>query len=155
MTQTTETVEEMGIKLQTVARKAFPSLVGKEWDRLLKGRFFHCLANKWQRKLGAPKPNETFEERWSAMISSLPSQQLTRMSLVIRRLVIRVLVSQQVRVWQAKPTAPLEREQSKSKQGQIDVLIVGDLATLLSTVMIRKIRGELRPLGEVVSPIRY
>ena len=38
--QTTETVEELGIKLQTLARKAFPSLVGKELDRLLKGRFF-------------------------------------------------------------------------------------------------------------------
>ena len=65
MTQTTETVEEMGIKLQTTARKAFPSLVGKEWDRLLKGRFFHCLATKWQRKLDAPKPKETFEELYA------------------------------------------------------------------------------------------
>ena len=65
MTQTTETVEEMGIKLQTIARKAFPSLVGKKWDRLLKGRFFHCLATKWQRKLDAPKPKETFEELYA------------------------------------------------------------------------------------------
>ena len=50
---------------QTIARKAFPSLVGKEWDRSLNGRFFHCLATKWQRKLGAPKPNEMFEELFS------------------------------------------------------------------------------------------
>lgn len=51
MSHTSETVEEMGVRLQTTARKAFPSLVGKEWDRLLKGRFFHCLSTKWQRKL--------------------------------------------------------------------------------------------------------
>ena len=65
MTQTMETVEEMGIKLQTIARKAFLSIVGKEWDRLQKGRFYHCLATKWQHKLGTPKPNETFEELYS------------------------------------------------------------------------------------------
>ena len=39
--------------------------MGKEWDRLLKGRFFHCLATKWQRKLDAPKPKETFEELYA------------------------------------------------------------------------------------------
>ena len=49
--QTNETVEELGIKLQTLARKAFPSLMGKECDRLLKGRFFQSLQTKWQRKL--------------------------------------------------------------------------------------------------------
>ena len=79
MTQTTETVEEMGIKLETIARKAFPSLVCKEWDRLLKGRFFHCLATKWQRKLGAPKPNETFEELYSrARTLECHDQQFTQ-----------------------------------------------------------------------------
>ena len=54
VSQKNETVE-LGIKLQTAARKAFPSLVGKEHDRLLKGRFFQSLLTKWQRKLGAPK----------------------------------------------------------------------------------------------------
>ena len=72
-------VEEMGIKLQTIAGKAFPSLVGKEWDRLLKGRFFHCLATKWQHKLGAPKPNETFEELYSrARTLEYHDQQFTQ-----------------------------------------------------------------------------
>ena len=40
LTQTEETVEEMGIKLQKLARMAFPSIVGKEYDRSLKDRFF-------------------------------------------------------------------------------------------------------------------
>ena len=62
LTQTEETVEEMGIKLQKLARIAFPSIVGKEYDRLLKGRFFQGLLPKWQRKLGTPKPKESFEE---------------------------------------------------------------------------------------------
>ena len=34
----------------------------KELDRLLKDRFFQALNSKWQRKLAAPKPNETFNE---------------------------------------------------------------------------------------------
>ena len=38
--QKDDSVKELGIKLQTLARKAFPSLMGKECDRLLKGRFF-------------------------------------------------------------------------------------------------------------------
>ena len=35
-------------------------MLGKELDRLLKGRFFQALNVKWQRKLGAPKPDESF-----------------------------------------------------------------------------------------------
>ena len=60
--QKDESVEELGIKLQAAARKAFPSLLGKEHDRLMKGRFFQSLLPKWQRKLGAPKTEETFED---------------------------------------------------------------------------------------------
>ena len=37
-------------------------MVGKELDRLLKGRFFQVLLPKWQRKLGHPKADESFEE---------------------------------------------------------------------------------------------
>ena len=44
LTQTEETVEEMGIKLQKLARIAFPSIVGKEYDHLLKGRFSGIIA---------------------------------------------------------------------------------------------------------------
>ena len=36
--QKDESVEELGIKLQAAARKAFPSLLDKEHDRLMKGR---------------------------------------------------------------------------------------------------------------------
>lgn len=57
-------MRELGIKLQAAARKAFPSLIGKEHDRLMKGRFFQSLflLPKWQRKLGAPKTEEAFED---------------------------------------------------------------------------------------------
>ena len=48
--------------MQKLAKRAFPGLVGKDLDRLLKGRFFQALLPKWQRKLGAPKTGESFEE---------------------------------------------------------------------------------------------
>ena len=57
-----ETIEELGMDLHTLGRKAFPSSHGKEFDRLLKGRFFQAIHVKWQRKLGAPKTGETFQE---------------------------------------------------------------------------------------------
>ncbi len=57
-----ETIEVLGLKLQSLGRKAFPSSQGCEFDRLLKGRFFQALHVKWQRKLGAPKTGETFLE---------------------------------------------------------------------------------------------
>ena len=37
-------------------------LKGKDFDRLVKGRFFHTLLLRWQRKLGAPKVDENFDE---------------------------------------------------------------------------------------------
>ena len=60
--QGTESVEKLGISLQKLAHKAFPTTTGSEFDRLLKGRFFQALHTKWQRKLGAPKPGESFNE---------------------------------------------------------------------------------------------
>ncbi len=57
-----ESIEKLGIDLQRLARKAFPKAMGKEFDRLIKGRFFQALYPKWQRKLGAPKPGESFTE---------------------------------------------------------------------------------------------
>ena len=57
-----ESVERLGLDLQQLGRKAFPSTDGREFDRLLKGRFFQALHPRWQRKLGAPKPSETFHE---------------------------------------------------------------------------------------------
>ena len=60
--QDAEITEQLGIDLQTLARRAFPELRGgKEFDRLLKGRFFQALLPKWQRKLGAPQPEEPFK----------------------------------------------------------------------------------------------
>ena len=35
-----ESVEQLGIALQSLARKSFPQSKGREFDRLLKGRFF-------------------------------------------------------------------------------------------------------------------
>ena len=60
--QADESIEQLGIDLQTLGRKAFPQACGREFDCLLKGPFFQALRTKWQRKLGAPKPGETFYE---------------------------------------------------------------------------------------------
>jgi len=60
--QTSEMVEELGLELQMLANKAFPSTPAKDFNRILKGRFFQALHVQWQRKLGAPKPNESFKE---------------------------------------------------------------------------------------------
>ena len=58
--QKDQTVEKLGLQLMKLAKKAFPSLGAKELDRLLKGRFYQSLLPKWQRKLGAPKLEESF-----------------------------------------------------------------------------------------------
>ena len=55
-----ETIEQLGLTMQQLGRKAFSSITGKDFDRLLKGRFFQALHVKWQRKLGSLKPAETF-----------------------------------------------------------------------------------------------
>ena len=60
--QEQQTVEQLGIELQRLGRKAFPNANSKEFDRMLKGRFFQALHPKWQRKVGAPKTGETFNE---------------------------------------------------------------------------------------------
>ena len=57
-----ESIEQVGISIQQLGRKAFPSITGKDFDRLLKGRFYQALMVKWQRKLGCPKPDEGFHE---------------------------------------------------------------------------------------------
>lgn len=48
--QSEQSIEQLGLQLQTLARKAFPESSGKEFDRLLKGRFLQSLLPKWQRK---------------------------------------------------------------------------------------------------------
>ena len=62
LVQKGQSVEQLGLQLQKVAKRAFPTLVGKDLDRLLKGRFFQALLPKWQRRLGAPKTDESFDE---------------------------------------------------------------------------------------------
>ena len=61
-TQGNESIDQLGISIQQLGRKAFPSIVGKDFERLLKGRFYQALLLKWQQKLGAPKPNESFHD---------------------------------------------------------------------------------------------
>ena len=60
--QAKQSVEELGVELQKLGRKAFPTSGAKEFDRIIKGRFYQALLPKWQRKLGAPKATETFDE---------------------------------------------------------------------------------------------
>lgn len=62
LVQKNQSVEQLGLQLQKVAKRDFPTLVGKDLDRLMKGRFFQALLPKWQRKLGAPKTEESFDE---------------------------------------------------------------------------------------------
>lgn len=64
-TQGTETIEQLGLSIQQLGRKAFPSITGKEFDRLLKGRFYQALLVKWQRKLGPPKADESFSDLYT------------------------------------------------------------------------------------------
>ena len=63
--QGSDTIEQLGITVQRLGRRAFPSMNEKEFDRLIKGRFFQALLVKWQRKLEAPKPGETFHELYN------------------------------------------------------------------------------------------
>ena len=48
----------MGLELQKLAKTAFPTIGGKDLERL----FFQALLPRWQRKLGAPKQDESFDE---------------------------------------------------------------------------------------------
>ena len=60
--QEQQSVEQLGIELQALARRAFPESSPKEFDRLVKGCFFQALLPKWQRKLGAPRATESFTD---------------------------------------------------------------------------------------------
>ena len=57
-----EIIEQLGLSIQQLGRKALPSMVGKEFDWLLKGRFYQALHVRWQHKLGSPKHDESFYE---------------------------------------------------------------------------------------------
>ena len=69
--QTKQSAEQLGLELQKLAKRAFPTITGKEFDRLLKGRFFQALLPHWQRKLGAPKTEESFDELFARARTSI------------------------------------------------------------------------------------
>ena len=58
--QDKQSAEELGVRQQTLARKAFPSSNSKEFDRLLKWQYYQALLPECESKLGAPKSTETF-----------------------------------------------------------------------------------------------
>ena len=60
--QVNQSIEQLGIELQWLAKRAFPGLVGKDLEQLLKGRFFQALLPKWQRKVRVPKTGESSDE---------------------------------------------------------------------------------------------
>ena len=59
-TQGSDTIEHLGISIQQLGRKALPSITGKDFNQLIKGRFYQTLLVKWQRKLSSPKPEKMF-----------------------------------------------------------------------------------------------
>ena len=62
-TQGDETIEQLGLSIQQLGRKAFPSITGKDFDRSLKG--YQALLIKWQRKLRPPKVEESFYDLYT------------------------------------------------------------------------------------------
>ena len=56
------TIEQLGLSIQQLGRKAFPSFIRKDLDCLFKGLFYQALLVKWQRKLVTPKPTESFHD---------------------------------------------------------------------------------------------
>ena len=64
-TQGNETIEQLGLSIQQLGRKAFPSITGKNFDRLLKAWFYQALLVKWQHKLGLPKADESFHDLYT------------------------------------------------------------------------------------------
>ena len=63
--QDQQSVEELGVQLQKLGRKAFLGTGPREFDQMLKSHFYQALLPKWQRKLSAPKPTESFEELYA------------------------------------------------------------------------------------------
>ena len=76
--QDKKSVEKLGLDLQRLARKAYPSMGETKFNGILKGRFFQSLLPKWQRKLGAPKLDESFTALydWAQMLE-MHAQQYT------------------------------------------------------------------------------
>ena len=62
LVQKSQSVKQLGLQLQKLAKRAFPTRVGKVLDMLMKGRFFQALLPKWQQKLGTLKTDESFDK---------------------------------------------------------------------------------------------
>lgn len=75
--QDRQSVEELGMELQRLGRKAFPTSEMKEFDRILKGRFYQALLPKWQKYLGLQRLQRRLKSctlehvPWSDMINSI------------------------------------------------------------------------------------
>ena len=87
-----KTIQELGMDLQKLAQKAFPSMEGRVFDQMLKERFYWALHPRWQQKLSAPKPEGTFRqlfeglECWSNMRGSSQPLQPAMEKRVLRKL---------------------------------------------------------------------
>ena len=55
-----KSVEAVDCSIQHFGWKAFPSITSKDFDCLLKGRFYQALSMKRKRKLGPPKLTKAF-----------------------------------------------------------------------------------------------
>jgi len=79
--KTTESIEEIGLELQTLASNAFSSTPAREFDRM-QDRFLQALHVRRQRKLGAPKPSRVLRSSmtepvfWNSTKSSMLLQLL-------------------------------------------------------------------------------
>ena len=64
LAQEKRSVEQLDMVQQKLPCKSFPKMDVKEFNRLVKGRFYHwqALLPKWERKLGAPKAAEKFDD---------------------------------------------------------------------------------------------
>ena len=107
LVQKSLSVEQLGLQLQKVAKRAFPTLVGKDLDRLMKGRFFQALLPKWQRKLGAPKMMRVLMScsivhiLWSVGSNSIMTLQMSveeRTNLGMRLVVVKGVIFTQKRL---------------------------------------------------------
>ena len=126
LTQEKRSVEQLGMVLQKLARKAFPKMDVKEFDRLVKGRFYQALLPKWQRELGAPKAAESFDDLF------------TRARTVERH-------EQQFGATRSDPNQKGEkrrdRDESQGKQ-QPNAELTSEATANQSGSMLRKRRGE-------------
>ena len=60
--------ETVGSQYPTPWSESLPSISGKDFDRLLKGRFYQALKVMWQKKLGPPKAEESFHDLLSRVM---------------------------------------------------------------------------------------